>query len=110
MGFEQATIKVVSEREFDELKRSIEQVFAADRVAKYLKALAGRGIRARDIDAILAANVIDAVADGKAGTARSLYQSLPVSDQAQVREFYFSKVEEVEPALRLKFHKVYQYS
>ena len=110
MGFEQATIKVVSEREFDNLKRSIEQVFAADRVAKYLKALAGRGIRARDIDAILAANVIDAVADGKAGTAGSLYRSLPVSDQAQVREFYLSKVEEVEPALRLKFHKVYQYS
>jgi hypothetical protein len=92
------------------LKRSIEQVFAADRVAKYLKALAGRGIRARDIDAIFAANLIDAVADGRAGTARSLYQSLPVSDQAQVREFYLSKVEEVEPALRLKFHKVYQYS
>ena len=110
MGFEQATIKVVSEREFDNLKRSIEQVFAADRVAKYLKALAGRGIRARDVDAILAANLIDAVAGGKAGTARSLYQSLPVSDQAQVREFYLSKVEEVEPALRLKFHKVYQYS
>ncbi len=110
MGFEQATIKVVSEREFEELKRSIEQVFAADRIAKYLKSLAGRGIRARDVDAILVANVIDSAAGSKAGTARSLYQSLPVSDQAQMREFYLSKIEEVEPALRAKFHKVYQYS
>ena len=110
MSFEQATIKVVSEREFDELKRSIEQVFAADRIAKYLKSLAGRGIRARDVDGILSANLIDAAAGSKAGTARGLYQALPVSDQAQVREFYLSKIEEVEPALRAKFHKVYQYS
>ena len=110
MGFEQATIKVVNEREFEELKRSIEQVFAADRIVKYLKALAGRGVRARDVDAILAANAIDAAAGNKAGTARGLYQALPVSDQAQVREFYLSKVEEVDPALRAKFHRVYQYS
>lgn len=110
MAFEQATIKVVSEREFEELKRSIEQVFAAERIARYLKALAGRGIRARDLDAILAANVIDMAAESKAGTARSLYGSLPVSDQAQVREFYLSKIEDVDPALRAKFHKLYQYS
>jgi hypothetical protein len=109
MGFEQATIKVVNEREFDELKSSIERVFASDRVAKFLKSLAGRGIRARDVGAILAANLIDA-AGSKAGTARGLYQSLPVSDQAQVREFYLSKIEEVEPALRAKFRMVYQYS
>ncbi len=110
MGFEQATIKVVNEREFDELKRSIEQVFASDRIAKFLKTLAGRGIRARDVDAILTANVIDSTTGGKAGAARSLYQSLPVSDQAQLREFYLSKIEEVEPALRARFHKVYQYA
>ena len=110
MGFEQATIKVVNEREFEELKRSIEQVFAADRAAKFLKTLAGRGIRARDVDKILAADVIDAAAGSKAGTARGLYQALPVSDQAQVREFYLSKIEEVDSALRAKFHKVYQYS
>ena len=110
MGFEQATIKVVNEREFDELKRSIEQVFAADRVAKFLKSLAGRGIRARDVDAILAANLIHAAAGSKSGTALGLYQALPVSDQAQVREFYLSKIEEVEPAVRAKFHKIYQYA
>jgi len=32
-----------------------------------------------------------------------LYSSLPVSDQAQVREFYLSKIEEVDPALRRSF-------
>ena len=57
----------------------------------------------------LPADVIDAGAGNKAGTARTLYEALPVSDQAQVREFYLSKVEEVDPALRAKFHKLYQY-
>jgi hypothetical protein len=110
MNFEQAAIKVVKEGEFGELKGAIERVFAADRIAKYLKELAGRGIRARNLDAILAANVIDLVAENKVGTAGSFYESLPVSDQGQVREFYLSKVEEVDPVLRAKFHKLYQYS
>jgi len=108
--FEQATIKVVSEREFGELKKAIDSVFASERVESFLKSLKSGRIRARDWDGILAANVIDAVAGSKAGAAQSLYQALAVSDQAQVREYYLSKVEEVHPLLRAKFHKVYQYS
>ena len=107
--FEQAAIKVEKEREFSDLKVAIEKAFAADRVAKFLKALAGRRIRVRDLDAVFAADAIDRTAGDKVGTARSLYESLPVSDQAQVREFYLSKIEEVDPALRAKFHKLYQY-
>jgi hypothetical protein len=110
MGFEQATIKVVKEREFGELKAAIEQVFAGKRVSKYLKALDNRRIRVRDLNAILAANALDEAAGSKSGTARVLYGSLPVSDQAQMREFYLSKIEEVEPALRARFHKVFEYS
>jgi hypothetical protein len=110
MDFEQATIKVVNEREFDELKAAVELVFASERVEKYLKALKSHGIRARALDKILAANLIDAGAGNKAGTAKTKYESLPVSDQGQFREFYLSKVEEVDPSLRAKFHKVYQYS
>jgi hypothetical protein len=110
MAFEQATIGIVRDREFSELWAGIERAFGGDRVEKFLKALRSAGIRARDLDRILAANAIDVAAGSKAGTAQSLYQALPVSDQAQVREFYLSKVEEVDPALRAKFHKVYQYS
>jgi len=110
MAFEQATIKVVNEREFDELKAAIELVFARERVEKYLKSLKSHGIRARNVDKILAANLFDATAGSKTGTAKTLYDALPVSDQAQVREFYLSKVEEVDQALRTRFHKLYQYS
>ena len=41
--------------------------------------------------------------------AQQLYQSLPVSDQAQVREFYLSRLEGVAVELRYKFRKLYQY-
>jgi hypothetical protein len=107
MTFEQATIKVEKEREFAELKSALEQIFAADRVTKYLKKLDSRNIRIRDFDRVLAANVI--VAGSKSGTARSLYEALTVSDQAQMRELYLFKIEEVEPALRARFSKLYQY-
>jgi hypothetical protein len=109
VAFEQGTIKVEKEREFGDLKAAMEKAFASDRVAKYLKELASRGIRVRSLDEVFAGNAIDLAAGEKAGTARSLYSSLPVSDQAQVREFYLSKIEEVDPALRAKFHKLYQY-
>ncbi len=109
MAFEQATIKVEKAREFGELKAALDRVFAADRVVKYLKALDGRNIRIRNLDAVLAANVIDSVGGTKSGSAKTLYQALTVSDQAQMRELYLFKLEEVEPALRARFHKVYQY-
>jgi hypothetical protein len=107
--FEQGTIKVEKEREFGDLKTVVEKAFAAERIKSFLKALNSRGLRVRDMDAIFAANAIDGAAGEKAGTAKSLYASLPISDQAQVREFYLSKLEDVDPALRAKFHKLYQY-
>ena len=107
--FEQGALKVEKEREFNDLKAAIEKVFSADRVKTYLKQLDSRSIRVRSLDAVFAADVIDRAAGDKAGAARLLHGSLPVSDQAQIRELYLSKVEQVDPALRAKFHKLYQY-
>ncbi len=107
--FEQGTIGIEKEREFGELKAALEKALAADQVTKYLKELDSRGIRIRNLDAVFAADAIDRAAGGTAGTARAMYSSLPVSDQAQVREYYLSKIEEVDPALRARFHKLYQY-
>ena len=112
MAFEQATIKVVREREFGELTGAIAQALSSEFVVKFLKALDRRGIHVRDLNTILAAGLIEGVAGGVSGKkgSRALYEALPVSDQAQAREFYLSKIEEVDPALRNKFHKLYQYS
>jgi hypothetical protein len=108
-SFEQAVLKVEREREFTELKNAISRAFAADRVEKLLKRLAREKVRVRDWDSVLARGVLDK-GDGEAGVrAQSLYDSLAVSDQAQIREFYLFRVEEVSPRLRARFHRLYQY-
>ena len=109
MAFEQGTIGVVREREFRELKEAIEKSVSGE-AARFLKALSGSRVQVRNFEAVLAANALDQAAGNKTGRARALYDSLAVSDQAQVREFYLSKIEEVDPALRAKFSKLYQYS
>jgi len=109
MAFEQATIKVEKALEFGELKAIVEKLFEAGRITSYLKKLDSRKTRVRDFERVLVMGVTDDLLDAKPGTAGALYRALTVSDQAQMREFYLSKVEEVEPALRTKFSKLYQY-
>jgi hypothetical protein len=106
-SFEQAVLKVEREREFAELKNAIGRAFAADQVEKLLKRLAREKVRIRDWDSVLARGVLDE--GGPEVRARSLYDLLPVSDQAQIREFYLFQLEEVSPKLRARFHRLYQY-
>jgi len=108
--FEQATIKVENEKEFEELKGAIRRAFVPQSVEKYLKRMSSAGIRIRDFDSVLAKSVLEQVgAIEKKKSAKALYSALTVSDQAQMKEFYLSRIEEVGPALRAKFQKLYQY-
>ena len=108
--FEQATIKVEHEKEFEELKSAIRRAFVAQSVEKYLKRMSSAGIRIRDFDAVLAKAVLEHVgAIEKGKSAKALYAALTLSDQAQMKEFYLSKIEEVGPELRAKYQKLYQY-
>ena len=112
MGFEQATIKVEKEAEFEELKAAVERSFRPESVEQFLKRLSGEGLRVRDWAAVVAKRVLEKSDPvlGKSGKkASELYQALSLSDQAQMREFYLSRVEEVDPKLRTKFQKIYQY-
>ena len=111
MGFEQATIKVEKEKEFGELKGAIERIFRLEQVEKFLKRLEKDGVPIRNWDKVLAKGLLERVDEalGKSTTARKLYEGLPVSDQAQMREFYLSKLEEVEEKLRTKYRKIYRY-
>jgi hypothetical protein len=111
-AFEKALIKVEREKEFDDLKAAIIRAFAPERMEKFLKRLQSAGIRVRDWDAVLEKSVLDRddeVLKKSGTTAQKLYQALTVSDQAQMREFYLSQLENVDPALRTKFRKLYQY-
>jgi len=109
VSFEQAAIKVEKAQEFARLQKAIKQAFLQDKGEKFLKQLDRKGIRVRDFDAILAQTVLEGVVAEAGLDAKQLYQSLPVSDQAQIREFYLSKLEGVDIALRHKFKKLYQY-
>ena len=108
MAFEQAAIKVERAQEFARLRAAVERAFLPEKAERFLKRLDRKGIRVRDLDAVLAQRVLEGL--GEAGLeAQQLYQSLPVSDQAQMREFYLSQLESVGLALRHKFKKLYQY-
>ncbi len=110
MGFEQATIKVQKQEEFAKLQAAVEQAFLPGKAEQFLKQLNRKGIRVRDFDGVLAAQALEDAGGSRAGvSALELYQALPVSDQAQMREFYLSKLEGVDAALRHKFKKLYQY-
>jgi hypothetical protein len=108
VAFEQAAIKVEKEKEFGELKAAINRAFASESIQKYLKQVASAGIRIRDFDLVLAKGILEKVA-GSEQPAKNLYAALTLTDQAQMKEFYLSKIEEVAPELRAKFHKLYQY-
>ncbi len=112
MGFEQAAIKIERRQEFAKLQAAVKQAFLPEKVEPFLKQLARKGIRVREFDAVLSARLLEEVTGGSAGSdlsAWQLYQALPLSDQAQMREFYLSKLETVDVALRHKFKKLYQY-
>ena len=110
MAFEQATIKIQSEAEFRQLQSAVEQAFLPEKTERFLNRLERKGVRVRDFDGVLAARALeDAVGKQDGLNASQLYEALPVSDQAQMREFYLSKLEGIGAALRHKFKKLYQY-
>ena len=112
MGFEQAAIKVEKIKEFEELKSAIERAFQPEKVERFLKQAQRYDLRIRDLDAVVAKGVVeksDEVLANAGKNGQSLFQALTRSDQAQIREFYLSKLEEVEPKLRAKFQKIYRY-
>ena len=111
MGFEQATIKVEKEKEFGELRASLDRIFRPQQVEKFLKRVQSDGIRIRDWDKLVSLRAFERVDEAlKSGAgAKGLYEALTVSDQAQMRELYLSKLEEVSQELRTKYKKVYQY-
>ena len=107
--FQRAPIKIEKEQEYARLQAAVEQAFLIEKVGQFLKQLDRKGIRVRDFDAVLAQRLLEGVVGDAGLNAKQLYELLPVSDQAQMREFYLSKLEGVDVALRHKFKKLYQY-
>jgi hypothetical protein len=110
--FEQAGIKIQNEHDFYLLKSAVERLLGSGELEKFLKKLDSQGVRIRDWEKVLEKGVIDDLDQDvkKSGkTAKQLYGALAVTDQGQMREFYLTRIEEVDPETRKKFHKLFSY-
>jgi len=112
MAYEQAQIAVQKTEDFEQLRSAIERIFASAALEKFYSRLESKGISAREFEKIAGLGLLEQADAGLARCGRSakeLYQSLTLSDQALMREFYLERIEKVDPHLRLKYQKVYRY-
>jgi hypothetical protein len=110
--FEQAGIKVEKEQDFQTLKQAVERLMQPALIETFFQKLEKKSIRIREFEKVLEKRVLEDVDSefAKSGkSAKSIYGTLPVTDQGQMREFYLTRIEEVSPELRQKFHKLYSY-
>ena len=112
MAYEQAQIAVQKTGDFEQLRSAIERIFASAALEKYYRGLESKRVSAREFEKIAGLGLleqadVDLARSGK--SAQELYQSLALSDQALMREFYLERIEKVDPKLRLKYQKVYRY-
>ncbi len=109
--FEQAGIPIENVEEFERLRGVFERLFSAGEIGTFLKAVNRKGLLIRDYEGVLVSGAMEKAdpelrKSGK--TARQMYEVLPISDQAQVREFYLVRLEKVDDATRRKFRDVYR--
>ena len=108
--FEQATIPIDNKEVFDLLRGVYEKLFSVE-IEGFLKAVKKKGLLIRHYEDVLESGAMEKASRTlkQAGmTAHQLYEALPMSDQAQVREFYLVRLEQVEEATRRKFYEVYR--
>ena len=108
MTFQQAGIAIQS-TEFEKLKSLINTALGASKVDKMMKAIESHGLLVRQIEEILNQGLLNEVVRD-ADPALELYKKMPASDQGQLREFYLTRIEELDVAVRRKHQKVYRYS
>jgi hypothetical protein len=100
--FEQAVLAVQDEKTFKEVYSALEAAFSRHKVEGFLSGVQKNKLRARQFEGILASGLLGAETPTK-------YAALRDSDRGQVREQYLRMVEQVDPAIRAKFLKVYAY-
>ena len=112
MPYEQAQIPVQQAEAFEQLRTALERIFSSPAFEKLFRRLESKSVAAREFEKILELGLLekaDAALAGAGKTAQQIYRSLPVSDQAVMREFYLDRLEKVDTKLRLKYRKVYGY-
>ncbi len=112
MGYQQAQIPVTKVEEFEQLKSALERILAPAAVESFYKKLQGRTIYVREFEKLIGSRVLeelDVPLRNSRKSARQLYESLALADQALMREFYLERIEQVDVKVREKYRKVYRY-
>jgi hypothetical protein len=112
MAYQQAQIAVTKAEDFEQLKSALERIFDSATVETFYGKLQSRTVYVREFEKIVGLGLIEAVdsALAKSGkTAKRLYESLALSDQALMREFYLERIEKVDAKVRQKYQKIYRY-
>ena len=108
--FEQATIPIDNAEVYGLLRGVFESLFSSESES-FLKAVRRKGLLIRHYEAVLASGAMEKASrtlKQMGIRARALYEALSPSDQAQVREFYLVRLEQVDEATRRKFYQVYR--
>ena len=111
MAYQQAQIAVTKTEDFEQLKSALDRIFGSA-VEKFYGKLQDRNVYVREFEKIVALGILESVDSelAKSGKkAKSLYESLTVSDQALMREFYLERIEKVNVKVREKYQKIYRY-
>jgi hypothetical protein len=112
MAYQQAQIPVAKTEEFEQLKSALERILSSAVVEKFYSKLQSRTVYVREVEKVIGSGILEAVDStlAKSGkTARQMYESLTLSDQALMREFYLERIENVDVKVREKYRKVYRY-
>ena len=110
VSFEQAQIAVQDAAGYERSKTLITDALSSANVDKFLKSVKRAGFKIRDFEKVLNASLLEKAIGERQGVAATVYQKLPTSDQAQVRELYLVAIEQVASELRRKHQKVYEYA
>ena len=100
--YEQALLSIENPQSFGVVHAAIGSSFSSSSVATFLKTLEREGLRIRDFETVLRKKILGE-------QAATEYANLGSADQGQIREFYLASLEQVDPALRRKFFKLYAY-
>jgi hypothetical protein len=110
-GYVKPPLPIQSVTVYEVLHAALDRVLAPPAVERLLRKLENRGLKARGFEQLLAAKVLEQLDERLAGsgkTASEWYAELPVPDQGQLREFYLTAIEAVDPGLREKYAKIYR--
>jgi hypothetical protein len=109
MAFQQATIPVQNAEAFGQLKSLIEKAVSTANAPKLLKEIVSAGLTVWKLEAMLPKSLLEKAAGMPAGQSAKWYSELSLSDQGQIREFYLTRIEQMDAAVRVKYKKAYRY-